>query len=76
MSTPSPSRADIERRLRTLAAKFTGTAMGDRLAYGDHGASRELVISFLDDVGHAHDVGEELLDLADDVALLGESPID
>ncbi len=60
----------IERRLRDLAAKFTGTAMSHRLPTGDHGAARELVVSFLDDKGSPQDVGDELLSIADDVAML------
>lgn len=64
--------SDIERQLRDLAAQFTGTAMGQRLPKTDHGASRAFIISVLDSHGHARDVGDVLLSLADDVAQLAQ----
>lgn len=61
--------AHIERRLRALAAKFTGTEMGHRLPKDDHGSSRSLGVTFVNDAGEDVDVGEELLDIADEIAM-------
>ncbi len=61
----------IERRLRDLAAKFTGGAMSHRLPRDDHGTATYIQVLFIDDeTGTAHDVGDELLSIADDVAML------
>ncbi len=61
----------IEQRLRDLAAKFTGTAMSHRLPKDDHGTATYIQVLFIDDeTGTAHDLGDELLSIADDVAML------
>jgi len=68
MSTASLD--NIEARLRYLAGKFTGLEMGHRLPPEDHGASRTLGVTFVNERGEDIDVGEELLEIADEVAML------
>lgn len=61
----------IESRLRALASKFTGTAMEGRIAPDDHASWQLLSVAFVNERGEAIDVGDELLSIADDVAMLG-----
>jgi hypothetical protein len=61
---------EIEMRLRTLAGKFTGVEMGHRLPPSDHGAARSLGITFVNDRGEDCDVGDELLEIADQIGML------
>jgi hypothetical protein len=57
-------------RLRRLAGKFTGTEMGHRLPPGDHGSARTLGVTFVNDRGEDIDVGDELLEIADQIGML------
>lgn len=61
----------IEQRLRDLAACFTGTRMSHRLPKRDRQSSRDLGVTFVDlETGEDKDVGEELLAIADEIAML------
>lgn len=62
--------AAIEIKLRLLASKFTGTEISHRLPESDHGSARTLGITFVDSNGNDIDVGEYLLDLADEIAMI------
>jgi len=63
---------EIEGRLRTLAGKFTGVEMGHRLPPNDHGSARTLGVTFVNDRGEDMDVGDELLELADQIGMLNK----
>jgi hypothetical protein len=44
--------------------------MGHRLPPSDHGAARSLGITFVNDRGEDCDVGDELLEIADQIGML------
>lgn len=65
-----PTLDEIEARLRSLAGKFSGAEIGRRLPPTDHGSARTLGVTFVNDEGVDLDVGDELLSIADSVAML------
>jgi hypothetical protein len=44
--------------------------MGHRLPPGDHGSARTLGVTFVNDRGEDIDVGDELLEIADQIGML------